>query len=259
MIFGKCGGRVTQQLTLSNQSPTPDNRTHLINSVPLEPNAASMGAIRLSAREVVQQLTARSTDGSVRKAGLFFQNFLKHPVMLGSAIPSSRFLINRVLDSLDWPRIRLMIEYGPGVGTFTREILRRLRRDAELVVIELNVDFVRFLKNSILDPRFRIVHGSAADARSLLLPMQVRQADCILSGIPYTVLPHETRQRILLETRQLLSRDGLLVVYQYTRAVLPDLRKTFPSVDLDFEPLNILPARLFRCRKQPPYFSTRTQ
>jgi len=209
----------------------------------------------LSAREVVQQLATSSPNRSIRKAGLFFQNFLKHPVMLGSAIPSSRFLINRILDSLDWPRIRIMVEYGPGVGTFTREILRRLRPDASLIAIELNLDFVDFLRGSLSDPRLRVLHGSAADVRNLLSPMQLRQADCILSGIPYTVLSPEARRHILLETRQVLSRDGLFVVYQYTRSVLPDLRRTFPSVDLDFEPLNILPARLFRCRKQPPYFS----
>ena len=209
----------------------------------------------MSAREVVQQLTTSSPNRSIRKAGLFFQNFLKHPVMLGSAIPSSRFLINRILDSLDWPRIRIMVEYGPGVGTFTREILRRLRPDASLIAIELNLDFVDFLRGSLSDTRLRVLHGSAADVRNLLSPMQLRQADCILSGIPYTVLSPEARRHILLETRQVLSRDGLFVVYQYTRSVLPDLRRTFPSVDLDFEPLNILPARLFRCRKQPPYFS----
>lgn len=209
----------------------------------------------MSAREVVQQLTSKSPDQSIRKASLFFHNFLKHPVMLGSAIPSSRFLINRVLDSLDWPSIRLMVEYGPGVGTFTREILRRLRPNTSLIAIELNLEFVDFLRDSLPDPRLRVLHGSAADVRNLLLPMKLCQADCILSGIPYTVLPSEMRRHIFLETRQVLSRDGLFVVYQYTRAVLPDLRKTFPSVDLDFEPLNILPARLFRCRKQPPYFS----
>jgi len=213
------------------------------------------GAFYLSAREIVEQLAARTSDRSSRKAGLFFQNFLRHPVMLGSAIPSSRFLINRVLDSLDWTRIRTMIEYGPGVGTFTREILRRLHPEGQLIAIELNLDFVEFLQDSLSDPRFRILHGSAADVRSLLLPMQLAHADCILSGIPYTVLSRETRLHIFLETRHVLSRDGIFVVYQYTRAVLPDLRHTFPSVDVDFELLNILPARLFRCRKQPPYFS----
>ena len=210
----------------------------------------------MSAREVIQQLDTHTSDRSFRKAGLFFQNFLRHPVMLGSAIPSSRFLISRVLDSFDWSRIRTMIEYGPGVGTFTREILRRLHPDAQLIAIELNLDFVEFLHDSLSDPRLQVLHGSAANVRSLLLPMQTGQADCILSGIPYTVLSRETRQHIFLETRHLLSCDGVFVVYQYTRSVLPDLRKTFPFIDLDFEPLNILPARLFRCRKQPPYFPT---
>jgi len=213
----------------------------------------------LSARDVVQEVALGQSRRPLRSASLFFRNFLRHPVMLCSVIPSSRFLIRRVLDSLDWGKIRLMVEYGPGVGTFTREILGRLRPDARLVAIELNPDFVRYLQESISDPRLHVLHGSAAEVRALLKQMHLQQADCILSGIPYTVLPRETRKLILQETRQVLTRDGLFVVYQYTRAVLADLRRTFPSIDQDFEPLNILPARLFRCRKQPPYFSSGMQ
>jgi phospholipid N-methyltransferase len=28
---------------------------------------------------------------------------------------------------VDWPATRVLVEYGPGIGTFTAEILRRLR------------------------------------------------------------------------------------------------------------------------------------
>mgnify|MGYP003293768208 CR=1 FL=1 len=49
--------------------------------------------------------------------------------MLGSLIPSSRFLVNHVLAEVDWQRARVFLEYGPGVGTFTGEILRRLKPD----------------------------------------------------------------------------------------------------------------------------------
>jgi phospholipid N-methyltransferase len=80
---------------------------------------------------------------------LFGRNFLKHPKMLGSLIPSSRFLVNHLLAEVDWPRARVFLEYGPGVGTFTTEILRRMRPDAVLIALETNSDFVRFLRGRV--------------------------------------------------------------------------------------------------------------
>ena len=60
----------------------------------------------------------------------FLRGFLKHPVMVGSVIPSSRILIDKMLKPVDWSTTRLFVEYGPGVGTFTRPILEKLGKDA---------------------------------------------------------------------------------------------------------------------------------
>jgi phospholipid N-methyltransferase len=169
--------------------------------------------------------------------------------MLGSAIPSSKYLISRVLDRVDWARIHTAVEYGPGVGTFTRPILDRLSSNSSLLAIELNAEFTELLRADIDDPRLKIAQGSCADVGRWMRRHQMRQADFILSGIPYTVLPGELRGRILVGTREALAPDGVFVVYQYTRAVLPDLQRAFAKVEDDFEPLNILPARVFYCRK----------
>ena len=72
---------------------------------------------------------------------LFLRNYLKHPRMLGAMIPSSRFVVDEVLGKVDWDRAKVIVEYGPGVGTFTTEILKRMRPDAALIVFELNKDF----------------------------------------------------------------------------------------------------------------------
>jgi phospholipid N-methyltransferase len=187
--------------------------------------------------------------GQFEQAGLFLKNFLRHPLMLGSAIPSSRYLISRVLDQVDWRRTHTAVEYGPGVGTFTRPILNRLAPDANLLAIELNADFAELLRADISDPRLKVAHGSCAEVRAWMRSHQLRQADFILSGIPYTVLPTNLRHKILTATRDALAPGGVFVVYQYTRAVLPDLQQVFSRVEDDFEPLNILPARVFYCRK----------
>jgi phospholipid N-methyltransferase len=178
---------------------------------------------------------------------LFVRNFFKYPAMLGSIIPSSPFLVNDVLSQIDWATAKVVVEYGPGVGTITREILKRLRSDGVLVAIELNPQFVSFLQEKIDDPRLHVVHASAADALKVLANLNLERANYIISGIPYSMIPDPNRREILQQARQMLTPDGTLLVYQFTDAVLPSLQSSFSSVREDFQPLNILPARIFRC------------
>jgi len=121
--------------------------------------------------------------------------------------------------------------------------------DAKLLAIELNEDFAELLRADIDDNRLRVAHGSCEEVGTWMKSHGLQKADFILSGIPYTVLPQELRHKILTATCEALTPNGVFVVYQYTRAVLPDLEKAFSYVEDDFEPLNILPARVFYCRK----------
>ena len=182
---------------------------------------------------------------------LFSRNFIKHPRMLGSLIPSSRFLVNRLLDQVDWRRAGTIVEYGPGVGTFTAEILRRLGPGGNVVAIDTNRDFARYLARTLRDDRLHVIEGSAADAGVNLEERGLGRADYVISGIPYSTMNPELRERILRTTHDLLQPDGAFLVYQFTRAVLPFLREVFPHVRQEFEPRNIMPARLFYCRRSP--------
>jgi phospholipid N-methyltransferase len=180
---------------------------------------------------------------------LFSRNFIKHPRMLGSLIPSSRFLVNRLLSQVDWARACTIVEYGPGVGTITGEILRRLRPDGTLVAIDTNRDFARYLTKTFRDDRLHVVEGSAADAQSNLRERGLGRADYVISGIPYSTMDPGLRDRILQTTHDVLQPDGSFLVYQFTRAVLPYLNEVFAQVQQEFEPRNIMPARLFYCRR----------
>jgi phospholipid N-methyltransferase len=180
---------------------------------------------------------------------LFARNFLKHPKMLGSLIPSSRFLIQEVLSRINWEQARVLVEYGPGVGTITVELLRRMHPEARLLVIETNDEFVHFLRTSVRDPRLHVVHGSAAEVSHALERLGYPSADYIISGIPFSTMPREIREDILRATRAALSPEGAFCVYQFSGAVQPHLERSFRKVHRRFEPLNILPARLFYCSR----------
>jgi phospholipid N-methyltransferase len=169
--------------------------------------------------------------------------------MLGSIIPSSKFLVEKLLDQIDFSTARVIVEYGPGVGNISKELLENMRPDARLVVIEMNGDFVKFLRKSFDDRRLIVVQGSAADVERELAKHGITHVDYVLSGIPFTTIPEPIREKILDSTWKILQPDGKLLVYQFTRAVLPLLRRHFTTIQTEFEPLNILPARLFYCTK----------
>ena len=182
-----------------------------------------------------------------RQVFLFARNFFKHPRMLGSIIPSSRFLIHDLMRQVDWNTAKVLVEYGPGVGNITTEVLRRMRPDARMVVFETNDDFVGFLRDAIPDPRLTVVHGSAADVGRVLGELGLGPADCVISGIPFSTMPPEVGEAIVRATRETLRPGGCFLVYQFSREVLRFLRREFQEIREAFEPLNILPARLYYC------------
>jgi phospholipid N-methyltransferase len=170
--------------------------------------------------------------------------------MLCSLIPSSRFLIHRILSKLDWSRAQTIVEFGPGVGTITSHILRRMSPQSRLVVFEMNEDFVSYLTQAFPDPRLHVVHGSAVNVRRELEKLGLHGADYVLSGIPFTAMPDELRETIVCEICKVLNPGGSALIYQFTRTVLPYLRSHFAHVRRDFEPRNILPTFMYCCTQR---------
>jgi phospholipid N-methyltransferase len=179
---------------------------------------------------------------------LFARNFFRHPLMLGSIVPSSRFLIRELLKPVDWSQAKVIVEYGPGVGVITTEVLRRMRPDAMLIAIETNPDFVTYLRDSIQDERLHVVEGSAEAVDEILRQHGQSSASYVISGIPFSTIPGPVRERILRKTCEALKPGGSFLVYQFSSRVLEDLQRIFRYVRRQFEPLNVLPAHLFFCQ-----------
>ena len=188
-----------------------------------------------------------TTRSSLKQRLLFALNFFRHPFMLGSIWPSSRYLVDEVLRPVDWERAKVIVEYGPGVGTITTEILRRMRPDAHLVAIETNETFVKFLKSSFADSRLHVANESAADVASILERLNLPPAQYVVSGIPLGSMPEAIRTDIVAKTRAALAPGGQFLVYQFTSRVLPVLQRTFEEVSRSMEKRNIPPAHLFVC------------
>ena len=175
----------------------------------------------------------------------FLRGFLKHPVMVGSVIPSSKVLIDRMLAPVDWKNCKLFVEYGPGVGTFTQHILDRIAPDATLLTIDTNSDFTEYLNRKFTDSRLRAVTGSAADVREIMADCGFDSADYILSGLPFSTLPPGVGPAIAAETAAALRPGGAFLVYQFSPKVREFIAPHFERIDRAFEWVNIPPATLF--------------
>ncbi len=176
---------------------------------------------------------------------MFFQGFLKHPVMVGSIVPSSDRLIRKMLGPVDWANTKLFVEYGPGVGTFCRPILDRLAPDAQLIAIDTNSDFIRYLRHTISDTRFAAVHGSAADVAQIVADHGHENADYVLSGLPFSTLPPGVGPAIAKATFETLRPGGAFLVYQFSPKVKDFLLPHADRIDHAMEWWNVPPAQLY--------------
>lgn len=194
--------------------------------------------------------SAKATERETVSSGpgalaLFLRGFIKHPVMVGSIIPSSKSLIKQMLAPVDWDNTKLFVEYGPGVGTFCRPILDKLGPDAILIAIDTNPDFVDYLKREITDPRFHAVNGSAADVESIVAGKGFEKADYVVSGLPFSTLPDGVGEEIGKATGRVVRPGGAFLVYQFSPKCRDYIVPNFDRVDRGRSWWNIPPAVLF--------------
>jgi phospholipid N-methyltransferase len=203
-----------------------------------------MTAGNLARQSLVRRIKSRAMR-ALGPWGIFLQGFIEHPVMVGSIIPSSRFTIAKMLGPVKWDECRLFVEYGPGVGTFCRPVLERLRRDGTLIVIDTNPLFIDYLKATISDGRFIPVLGSAADVEQIVRAHGFDHADYALSGLPFSTLPDGIGPAIAAATHRVLRPGGAFLVYQFRARARDYMARHFKRIDAGFEWLNVLPCQLF--------------
>jgi len=181
----------------------------------------------------------------------FFRQFLKSPSSVGSIVPTSRAAIRSMLAPIDWSDVRCVVEYGPGTGVFTRELLARLGPEARLIAIDTNPDFTAYLRKAIHDPRLILIDGNAVNVETILAVHGFEQADFVISGLPFSTVPRAVAHAIMDATARVVRPGGAFLIYQYSLFVLPMLRARFARVDLTRAWRCVPPARVFKAWKAP--------
>ncbi|MDR3210880.1 MAG: methyltransferase domain-containing protein [Planctomycetota bacterium] len=187
---------------------------------------------------------------------MFFKQALGNPRKTGAVAPSSRHLAKHMLDLSGLAESRVIAEYGPGTGSFTRHILARLRPDQRFFCVEINPDFANALRQE--HPGLSVHVGCASGIASFCQQEEVAGIDCVVSGLPWAVFPDPLQTSILESMLAVMPPGGSFVTFAYLQGLfLPAGRKFRRHLGRYFSRverssvvwLNFPPAVVYHCRK----------
>lgn len=178
--------------------------------------------------------------------------FLKNAILgkkVGAIARSSKYVIKRVLKSLDGFTPHIIVEYGAGDGVLTLELLKILTPKGKILVVELDPNFIAVLKK-IKDPRLVIVKEKMQDVSTNLEKYGFKSPDLIVSSIPFSLINSRDRDGFVKSSHASLSQNGRLIIFhQYSNMMAPLIRKYFNNIKTSFEPRNIFPCFIMFSKK----------
>jgi phospholipid N-methyltransferase len=179
---------------------------------------------------------------------------------IGAVAPSSRFLTRTMVDRLPLRRAKVVVEFGCGTGTITRELLSEMPRDAVLLAFEINPRFSRYLREKIRDPRLEVLPTSAENIREEVQRRGFQHVDAVASSLALSLMPDQLKHDILSESVGLLHPSGTFAQYLYLHGIHWEggkpglfggaqvLRKYFRHVEKTIVWPNLPPAFVYTCR-----------
>ena len=193
----------------------------------------------------------------------FLRRFLRQPRHVASIWPSSRYLTERMFDGLALGSGDVLLEYGPGTGSFTVAV-ERMRADGvevRYLGIEKDPGMHEFLVRRFPDLDF--VLGDAADVAEICQARNLPRAAAVISGLPLIFLDRRALENIFSATGQCLIPDGMFRTFSYVHsyptrsaAELRDLMSLcFESYELGTPVLRNLPPAFVlsgRCPRTAP-------
>lgn len=177
---------------------------------------------------------------------LFMLNWLRNPLQMGSVVPSSRALCERVV-RLAWPEPgQAVLELGAGTGVISRALLQAGLPPDDLVLVEIEPRMAAHLR--VQFPGVRVIEGDARDLPTTLGERFAGRIGSVVCGIPLVLLPKPT-QRQFIDTIETVAPGRGFLHYSYcVTSPLPYRLHELQARREAWTPLNFPPASVWRYR-----------
>lgn len=148
------------------------------------------------------------------EAVLFFHRCLANPCSIGSIFPSSFSLVEGITSKIPARSHKgppqMYLDIGAGTGSFTDEIVRKMRPIDHLDVVEYDSDLCKLLRR-----KFHHLKNVTVHEISIIDFNPGRKYDVIVSGLPVTVFPPHLATKALNKYEELAKPGGSLSYFEY--------------------------------------------
>ena len=148
---------------------------------------------------------------------LFLGQMARRMRVLGTAVPSGPVVAKAMVRAVgDLAENKVILELGPGTGSFTRELISRFPKN-RVVAIEFVEAFSKHLEKSM--PSVTVVNGCASDVLFHLEKLNIHpnEVGAVVSGLPFLSLPDELIPKIMSSIESVLQPGGRLVQITFSR------------------------------------------
>ena len=187
---------------------------------------------------------------------VFLGQFLKSPFRTGAIAPSSRVLAREMVRNIDVGPGDVVVEYGPGTGSFTRMLAPLAERGVRYLGIERNPRFHEMMTAAF--PQLTFVEGGAEDVAKHLEERGLPAPKAVISGLPIAAMPMPVQKQIIAETSRVLAPGGVFHQFSYchfypvARPLRQLMRAAFDSFELSRPVMrNVPPAFVYIGRNAP--------
>ncbi len=184
------------------------------------------------------------------------QQFLRRPSVIGAVAPSSKVLADCMVRDVDLKNAEAVLEFGPGTGSFTNQILERLPARCRFMAIELDQVMAGIWRRRHPGQKLRV--GRVEDVCSICDAEGIDRVDAIFSGLPWASFDEVAQRRTLEGTARVLRPGGRFVTFGYWFGTLLPRGKRFDELlpqyfsEVTYSRYvwrNLPPAFVVQCRK----------
>lgn len=180
----------------------------------------------------------------VANPAMFFRRWLANPLQMGSVIPSSTALCQRVVRQIRRGGDEAVLELGAGTGVISRALLEGGVPPERLIVMEIVPEMADHLRAVL--PGVLVIQGDARLLPSLLPRHWHGRIGSVVCGIPLVLLPLAEQRRFIQAIDAVAPGRGFLHYSYCVTSPLPFRKHALAAKREAWTPLNFPPASVWR-------------
>jgi phosphatidylethanolamine/phosphatidyl-N-methylethanolamine N-methyltransferase len=180
----------------------------------------------------------------VANPAMFFRRWLANPLQMGSVIPSSSALCQRIVKHTRRTGDEAVLELGAGTGVVSRALLAGGVPPERLIVVEIVPEMADHLRAVL--PGVQVLEGDARNLQGLLPRHWHGRIGSVVCGLPLVLLSLAEQRQFIAAIEAVAPGRGFLQYSYCVTSPLPWRKHALTAHREAWTPLNFPPASVWR-------------